>query len=203
MSSIRDETYIFLDTCSLLESSWNRKGNSFVFDAQKDRRFWQTEMQSLMNAGSVILPVRNYEELIKHAHALDDPSRPHLRERSECVLTRIDELRDRGDITLVGDANDPFADAILLSVALKFRTTKNLLFLTQDRNLATDLITIASFKSVRPRRGHELKVRRLNREGIIEPWHLRSSTHKPSQPQGSQPARKSTDHTTFLERWWK
>ena len=70
---------------------------------------------------------------------------------------------------MVGDPNDPFADAILLSVALKFRTQRNMIFITQDRNLAEDLESIRRFRSVSPRKGYDIKIRRVARSGAVEP----------------------------------
>lgn len=201
------DTYIFLDTCSLLVSSWTRqKDDSFLFDAGKDRRFWQSEIRSLINAGTVILTKRNYEELIKLSKVHNDPRRPDLAERCAIVLERVHELILNKELLIVGDANDPFADAILLSVALKFRTTKNLLFLTQDRALATDLIAIANFKSVQSRKGHELKVRRIGKTGAIERWHLNANYHfenqaRPCNPRPIIPSKPKRNN--LLGRWWR
>ncbi|WP_294439973.1 hypothetical protein [uncultured Slackia sp.] len=114
----------------------------------------------------------------------------------------------------MGDPNDPFADAVLLSVALKFRTQKNLLFLTQDRALATDLVAISNFISVRPRNKCELKVYRLNSKGSIERWHLDDSAddQRRKMQANSKPgaSRTSPDNATTLNsgytpmpEWWR
>lgn len=168
-----NDTYIFLDTCSLLVSCWDiTRDNDVAYNAEKDCRFWQVEISTLAHAGSIILTKRNYDELVNLSNVNNDPSRPMLGKRATQVLARIAPLLGSGIISIVGDPNDPFADAILLSVALKFRTQKNMLFLTQDRALATDLIAISNFQSVRPRKNYELKVRRLNKAGVIEHWHF-------------------------------
>lgn len=133
-------------------------------------------MLSLM--GSIILAKRNYDELVKLTSVRNDPTRPILGERCEIILDRVRPLIGNGIVSIVGDPNDPFADAILLSAALKFRTQKNLLFLTQDRALATDLIAISHFQSVHPRKGYGLKVCRLNSRGSIEKWSLDSRSGK-------------------------
>lgn len=206
MSMIASNTYIFLDTCSLLVSCWNRqKDGSFLYNADKDRRFWQVEIHSLVNAGTVVLAKRNHEELIKLSKIHNDPQRPGLAGRCKVVLERVSALTANKKLIIVGDANDPFADAILLSAALKFRTTKNLLFLTQDRALATDLISIANFKSVQPRRGNELKVRRINDEGAIEKWCLSTSVHPDDQERPNKPhlaTASKPKHCNPLEGRW-
>ena len=167
------DTYIFIDTCSLLVSCWDVfRDNTVAYNQEKDQRFWGGEISTLERIGTIILTKRNYDELKKLSHVRNDPRRPQLGERCSQVLSRLAPLLAKKTISIVGDPNDPFADAILLSVALKFRTQKNLLFLTQDRALASDLIAISNFQSVRPRSGYELKVRRLNVRGAIERWHL-------------------------------
>ena len=135
----------------------------------KEHAFWNVVLPSLSAVGEVIITARNYEELSKLSTVSDDKDRPALAERCIHVLKLLRPLIESGFVSIVGDKNDPFADAILLSVALKFRTQKNLLFITQDRALASDLVALANFASVRPR-GFEMKVRRLSSNGDIETW---------------------------------
>lgn len=165
------EIFSFIDTCSLLDSCWNRVGGSssaerFEFSQAKADRFWGTEFRSLEAAGRVIIPKRNYDELNKHAN---NPKKLDLSQRAKVILNRIRLLSAEGRVEVVGDPNDPFADAILLSVALKFRTQRNMIFITQDRNLAEDLESIRRFRSVSPRKGYDIKIRRIGRNGAIEP----------------------------------
>jgi rRNA-processing protein FCF1 len=163
--------YIFVDTCSLLESCWNfsEKGPSeeiFEYSKSKDNAFWNSELMALISSGDIIIPKRNYDELLKHSN---NSSRPNLAGRAKFVLRRISEINKTGElIQIVGDKNDPFADAILLSVALKFKTQKNMLFITQDRNLAADLEAIRNFASVDNRSGYDIKIRRISENGTLE-----------------------------------
>ena len=80
------------------------------------------------------------------------------------------ELQALPAVEVAGDANDPFADAVLLSVALKFRTQANLHFITQDRALAKDLQRIIGFESVRPRGGQTMVISRVTSSGRVEPF---------------------------------
>lgn len=161
--------YIFIDTCSLLDSCWNpRKDNdgqeSFVYSREKAETFWGKEFRSLEAMGDVIIPARNYEELLKHSQ---NKKKPDLAKRAQEIIDRITRLHQSKRIQVVGDPNDPFADAILLSVALKFRTQNNMAFVTQDRKLAKDLDSIRHFESVRPRKGYDIKIRRINKDGTL------------------------------------
>ena len=115
-----ERPYIFIDTCSLLESCWNRTSGTggeerFDYSKSKDEMFWGRQFASLVSMGDVIIPKRNYEELVKHSR---NNARPDLASRAKHVLQKIATLHREGKIQIVGDENDPFADAILLSVAL-------------------------------------------------------------------------------------
>lgn len=165
-----ERPYIFIDTCSLLESCWNRVISKdgeerFSYSKNKDEEFWGNQFSALVAMGDVIIPTRNYEELVKLSNK---SSKPDLANRAKHVLKRIMQLYKAGKIQIVGDANDPFADAILLSVALKFKTQKNMAFITQDRKLSEDLESIRHFKSVDNRNGYDIKVRRISKSGKLE-----------------------------------
>ena len=159
---------IFMDTCSLLDSCWVKASHgAFVYSSAKEQMFWNRELPALLAMGDVYLALRNYQELEKFAFG--NYPKEGLTKRAQLILHKVRPFIESGQIQIAGDFNDPFADAILLSVALKFRTQRNLAFITQDRNLASDLEAIRHFKSVRPRNGYEIKVRRIGNSGAIEP----------------------------------
>lgn len=161
-------TMVFIDTSSFLASCWNgddRRGEEIRHDVAKEKKFWEEEIPRLTRLGRIILPRRNYEELVKLSKSRQ---KPDLADRSTYVLGKLTPFIGRGTFEIVGDENDPFADAILLSVALKFRTQHNLLFITQDRALARDLQRIVEFESVQPRGGQELKIHRISRTGRVQ-----------------------------------
>lgn len=210
-----ERPYIFIDTCSLLESCWIRKGSrdneSFEYSKAKDDTFWGKEFESLVAMGEVIVPKRNYDELIKHSK---NTKRPDLSSRASHVLQRISALYKANKISIVGDANDPFADAILLSVALKFKTQKNMAFITQDRKLSEDLEAIRHFKSVDNRAGYDIKIRRISSNGSLEPHkglgrdmsyahrHDHSHSHSKSHSQNRKSSTAATSSTT-KKGWWE
>lgn len=205
--SAKNDTYVFLDTCSLLDSCWNcfnSRTNKEEFEYQefKERRFWQNEFPSLEKRGKVILPNRNYEELQKHLRSRNKC----LAHRSEYILRIVNKLIHEHRIEVVGDKNDPFADAILLSVALKFRTQKNMVFVTQDKGLAHDLESIRRFESVKPRKGFDIEVRRISREGSLE--RHRGATRISKSQRGMRNDCVLNDHQYAVDRkpvreWWE
>lgn len=227
MSKPSNVVLVFIDTCSLLVSCWDgdeRRGEDIVLNPKKEKQFWDRELAALLNMGRVIVPLRNYEELQKHAK---QRKKPVLARQSKLVLEKLYPLVASGRIEVIGDSNDPFADAILLSVALKFRTQHNLAFITQDTALAKDLTKIGSFESIQPREGQELKVRRISSKGVIEPWSARmlsargisrvdespapaqSVTGKASAKKPVKPVKKNTQVQKLealqkpLKSWWE
>lgn len=195
--------YIFIDTCSLLESCWNRVANAegqerFKYSQDKADRFWGKEFCALEAMGTVIIPARNYEELVKHSA---NKSKADLSSRAIEILQRVNLLRQSGRIEIIGDPNDPFADAVLLSVALKFRTQKNMAFITQDRKLAEDLEAIRQFQSVRPRKKLDIKIRRIDKRGSLEEHRSlgKSNRNSKEKQRGNSCASFSAQMT---RNWW-
>lgn len=173
-------TLVFLDTCSLLDSCWDvrtKHGRQIsVTNTAKASMFWAHELPRLSSAGSLIIPKSNYDELVKHEQNQDNAD---LAYRAREVLGMVERLVAADKLDVVGDPNDPFADAILLSAALKFRTQHHLIFVTQDRALARDLCAVRNFESIRPRRGQRLDVNRVKADGTLEAWHTDSTTPRP------------------------
>ena len=196
---------IFLDTCSLLDSCWVRRDGTperFDYSREKEARFWNHELGSLFGQGQIILPARNYEELLKFQGRGDKS----LALRANHVLKILLMHVGNKAIKIVGDANDPFADAILLSVALKFRTREDLLFITQDRGLACDLFSISQFRSVHSNK--KLDVKRIAKNGALEAFGLNSNggskggfnkNHRLSREHGSE----SAQNIVQTRKWWQ
>lgn len=202
----RTTTLIFLDTSSLLASCWkgdDRKGEQIVLDTVKETTFWSAEVPRLSEAGRLVLAARNHEELVKHSRATQ---KKELAERARYTLAKLAPLVRAGTVEVAGDANDPFADAVLLSVALKFRTQANLHFITQDRALAKDLQRIADFESVRPRGGQAMAVSRVARTGRVErfPNLVRAETKEsPSHSTSSASTVPTVSLEPAAKPWWE
>lgn len=189
---------VFLDTSSLLDSCWNgdeRRGQPIRFDREKEATFWRRELPNLIERGTLILPLRNYDELMKHSNS---SVRPELRDRAKYVMKKLSPFRANNEIEIFGDQNDPFADATLLSVALRFRTQYTLYFITQDNALARDLDSIRRFESVQPRGNQRLEIRRVTRSG-------RLGGFRNLQPPMDDPERDyepTVTNTGEPSRWW-
>lgn len=201
-------TLIFIDTSSLLVSCWmgdDRKGEAITHNPRKEQVFWDHEVVTLAARGRLVLTARNYEELIKHSKS---KVKAGLADRSKHVLAKLAPLIKAGTVEVFGDSNDPFADAVLLSVALKFRTQANLVFVTQDRALARDLLKVVGFESVRPRGGQTMEVGRVAGSGRVEAVsNRRRATGSPRAfSNSSTPAlTTSSDKATEppLKPWWE
>ncbi len=165
--------YIFIDTCSLLVSCWNPDPDDkdvYVYSKDKDCMFWGHEFASLAKMGDVIIPKRNYDEFVKHARKQENQD---LANRSKHVLKLVEKYVQEGLIQIVGDPNDPFADAVLLSVALRFKTQRDQAFITQDYGLAEDLEAICHFRSLSDHYGfpnYEIKIRKIAKTGELKPF---------------------------------
>lgn len=201
-------TLVFIDTSSLLVSCWrgdDRSGRTITHDVRKEELFWDGEVARLATNGRLVLTARNYQELVKHSKST---VRRELADRSKYVLEKLAPLIKAGTVEVVGDSNDPFADAVLLSVALKFRTQANLVFVTQDRALANDLLKIVAFESVRPRGGQTMDVRRVAGSGRVEAIGDRG---RPSEPPRAPASGNRTGTSTSsvaeaeppAKAWWE
>ena len=204
--SDKPKPFVFVDTCSLLDSCWNMSSNGrgSVYSQSKEKHFWGREFSALEQAGSIIVPLRNWQELEKFSEGARGKS---LQERSRHVLQIMSPLVNTGRMQIVGDKNEPFADAIILSVALKFITPRNLFFITQDRALAKDLNAINQFGSITRKRS--LMVKRVGYDGSVEDHRglarsARSSSVKltPSTANAGVKGLYAKKVLTGIRPWW-
>lgn len=201
----RDERpYIFIDTCSLLDSCWNKTragegAERLDYSKSKETMFWDVQFESLATMGDVIIPKRSYEELTKISRG---SLKPDLASRAGYILQKIDALYRKDKIMIVGDENDPFADAILLSVALKFKTQKNTVFITQDRKLSEDLEAIRCFQSVDNRFGYDIKIRRVAKNGTLEPHRGLSKSYPAAKYPKDERSNESRACSNKMN-WWE
>ena len=139
---------IFIDTCSILHVAVNK--------------FWIDILPLLgQYQNKLIIPLRSIEELQKHAENL---SKPDLAKTANNSLKVISRLHDAGYVEIRGEKNDNFVDNVFQVVFTKFRMTHKLLLITQDNNLAKDIISLNSNKSVKANPVH---VKRINQSGYL------------------------------------
>ncbi|ONI39403.1 hypothetical protein AN639_05445 [Candidatus Epulonipiscium fishelsonii] len=152
------ETYskdykIFIDTCSILED---------ISD-----QFWDDIVPLLHQYKTkIIIPKRVCEEI--EAKCKDDK----LSNRAKKCLENIKQLQNDKVIEIKGDETDNFADNVFQVVFTKFRMSHKLLLITQDNNLAKDILALNKNKSVQ---ANTVKVRRLDEKGCLSEfsWAIR------------------------------
>ena len=148
LDSYAKDWKIFMDTCSILH-----------FAADK---FWMNIIPLLRQYQSkVIIPLRSIEELQKHEA---NTGKPELAENAKKCLKILNQLITAGFVEIRGEQGDNFADNVFQVVFTKFRMTHKLLLITQDNDLAKDIIALNSNKSVRANPVH---VKRINQYGFL------------------------------------
>ncbi len=139
---------IFIDTCSLLHCAADK--------------FWMNIIPLLeKHLAKVIIPFRSVEELRKHA---DNQENQDLARRAHNTLKVLAQLKGAGYIEIRGEKTDNFADNVFQVVFTKFRMTHRLLLITQDHDLARDILSLNASKAVKANAVH---VQRVNRYGFL------------------------------------
>lgn len=147
-SFVRDGYKIFVDTCSLLH-----------FSAEK---FFLNIIPILDSYNAkIIVPLRCCDELKKHSQNNLDVQ---LANNASNVLKKLKQLIDAGYAELRGEDSDNFADNVFLTVFTKFRMKYNMLLITQDNDLAHDILALNDSKSVN---GKDVCVRQINQYGFL------------------------------------
>lgn len=143
---------IFIDTCSLMNENADQ--------------FWGNIIPLLLRENKqIIVPLQVCREVEKHAKAPEhvDPRRSQLACKA---LSTIDRLQKANLITIYGDDNDRlFADNVFQTVFTRFRLRYDLLLITQDHNLAADIMNIRSSKAVNGVRS--IRVERITENGCL------------------------------------
>lgn len=139
---------IFIDTCSLLSKGADR--------------FWEHVIPLLHQYhNKIIIPLRVVEELQKHQK---NTAKPQLAEDANHSLRQLQQLLQAGYVEIRGEASDNFADNVFQTVFTKFRMQYKLLLITQDNDLAKDILNLNKQKSVR---ANPVQVLRINPYGYL------------------------------------
>lgn len=182
---------IFIDTCSLL--------------SEYAESFWEHIIPILTNEkASMIVPLRVYEEVEKYANDLElckkkAADNPGLNLAAKRAKARIIKLQTEGLVRVLGDENDNFADNVFQTVFTQYRMKYNLILITQDKNLATDILRISESKAVTV--STKILVRRINKHGYLSfVENIKNDTRK-TEPKrfNSQPQTKYTEKKNVEE----
>lgn len=138
---------VFIDTCSMMDDS---------FPA-----FMKHAAPLLARNGiRIIVCTSVFKELDRHSRDISRPDRQEAVRRAYHCL-----LKYRGCFSKRGEKSDAFPDSLFQSLCMKFRMQYDMLFITQDRGLAADLLNINSGISVH---GHPVLVRRISADGYLQ-----------------------------------
>lgn len=163
---LKEQYKIFIDTCSLLEDGINI--------------FWQNIIPYLHQYNSkIIIPLRCIEELQKHQKNNSDRD---LSEKALNSLKIINQLLKAGYVEIRGENTDNFADNVFTVVFTKFRMTKKLLLITQDRDLAEDILKLNDSKAVT--HAYPIHVKKINKYGFFSNIY----------PKGNKPTERKEVH---------
>jgi serine/threonine protein kinase/rRNA-processing protein FCF1 len=133
LSKIDQSYLVFCDTCSLMAD----KASYVLIDGVGK----VLEQQTI----KLIIAKRVIDELYKHQANKSDTV---LSKKAIGGLKIIQTFQKKGLCDIFEDKNDPFADQLFLSLFTKFRKSHNLLMITNDNNLAYDLLGLSDQKSV-------------------------------------------------------
>ncbi|MCL2377942.1 MAG: hypothetical protein FWC77_02345 [Defluviitaleaceae bacterium] len=188
------KTYkIFIDACSLLY--------------EEAERFWANIIPVLRQENSsIIIPLRVYEEVDKFASdatlcARKSPRDPQLHARAVRAKKIIIMLQSTGQVQIFGNDTDNFADNVFLTVFTQYRMKYNLMLITQDRDLADDIMNIANSRAVSTT--NRIMVERINKHGFLSVHNKPEPIPQPDPRPQPGPSRKhgpTTHYTSPIPR---
>ncbi|NLL19305.1 MAG: hypothetical protein GX262_09830, partial [Clostridia bacterium] len=144
---------LFIDTCSLLH---------FRID-----QFLENITPLLQETGNqLIISIRVIDELVKHQ---GNPTNQELADKAKHGLLLLQKLQQQNLIEIRGEETDNFADNVFAVIFTKFRLSHRLLLITQDGNLAKDIL---SLNEVRSAKGHKVAVKRINKHGFLSNFYF-------------------------------
>ena len=139
---------IFIDTCSLVQPNADQ--------------FWMNVIPLLKKYNNkIIVPYRVIEELNKLSQKSDKPG---VANNAKNTLKVLYQLHSSGFIDIRGEATDSFADNVFQVVFTKFRMTHNLLLITQDNDLAKDILNLNKTGSVNAK---PVSAKKINKYGFL------------------------------------
>lgn len=146
---MRTDRITLIDTCSLLEE---HGGELFL----------KNELAGLVSSGEkVIVPLAVIHELESIARRGDR----ELAGRAKKVLRAVVVLREAGFIGIYGDENDgTFADNVFQKVITILGMRYQITVITQENNLAQDILAMGHMSSVRRKK---ITVRKINSQGKL------------------------------------
>ena len=128
---VNEDTRIFIDTCSMLEDAFPVFVEHIIPLLEKHNK-------------RIIVPLAVNKELVHH---LANPAKPELREPAMRALSILRKYKSTY-FRILGDDKDSFPDNLFLNLFIQFRQKYKMLFITQDKGLAADLLNNNNSNSV-------------------------------------------------------
>ncbi len=144
---ISGRTRIFIDTCSMLEESFPLFVEHVIPLLEKHNN-------------RIIVPLAVNKELIHH---LENPNKPELRASAIRALTILDRYKNTY-FRILGNESDSFPDNLFLHLYIQFRQDFRMLFITQDKGLAVDILNNNNSHSVH---ANAAVVKRITPQGYL------------------------------------
>lgn len=160
---------VFSDTCSFINmGSYQRDQETGVEikNANRARVLMDQELPNLCVGGTLVVPYSEMKEMKNLAVKRKDDST--LVKNIYEVYNRVIALVRSGRVLMPKGEHDPFVDAIFIRAAVEFRSRYDLVFITQDRKLAQDLIDVRGFGAINAKK--KLDVMRVTKGGHIVNW---------------------------------
>lgn len=154
LNDLVKECIVFVDTCSLMHYNFNK---------------FTEELNPLLtqNNKRIIVPTRVVEELKKHS--LNPKQEPQTVQSAKVALNILNDMMNKNLIDLRGEDTDNFADNVFVSVFTKHRLNHRLLLITQDEDLAKDILNLNNIKSAK---GYPVSVKRINKSGYLSDFNF-------------------------------
>lgn len=143
---------LFIDTCSLLHD----KAENFFYHALPPIL--------LRHKKKIIIP----EKVMKEVERLQNHQKAATRDIAKKGSKILKSYIDQNLVDIRGDTGDPFADGVFQYVFMKFRIRHNLALLTQDTDLAHDIMHIQDSKAVKSKKN--IITIKLNTQGELVYW---------------------------------
>ena len=177
---------IFVDTCSLLFEEADLFWANIIPILEREKK-------------SVIIPYRVYQEVDKFASdkalcAKRHPDDPKFNSHAAKVKKDIVTMKAAGLVEVYGDTTDNFADNVFLTVFTQYRLKYNLMLVTQDNNLANDIMNLDNSRSVNTK--NRIMVEKINRHGFLRMFKTAAPVPKPQRPapgNGANPTPRRKD----------
>ena len=180
------ENYILIiDTCSLLQG-------------QATELFWEHIIPILRDKKKkILMPYKCWDELKKHFQSQNN----ELSQNALNAMTSVKRYQEEGYLEAKKsdwEKDSIFADNTFKTVFNMYRDRFSLLLITQDSNLAKEIVALNDSKAVK---GEQVWAKRINKYGYLSDffWNEQKSAeeNKSIKPQYNKPIEKSNAFAVF------